>query len=502
MMKQVISWVIYGQIQDPFGEFFIIALRPTGTKPARSPVVASTAASKLSKSLSASLSASNSTKWQAEYGLNEGMIPTMIPTSLANAILFIGKSIATAKQAKPNPIPIPQAMSQRHLCMILPFVSKATVTSEHGIGSIPSKVPNANQLANVIHQIRKDIANHLWAVVQIGEKVVQALDSFKKYFLLCDGEFGLGLIEALEEFKRNRLSRRSQFASTTSPFVSIRNHDLGGILKMAAQGTSAQDDPALKNFELRLLWPTSMEHESRMEKVVREEGWSIAGMFDDQLLGIPVRLWYTMMWPLDFFLAAEDLKHYGDVFAFLLAVRKAQVKLQQLWIDVKLMTQQMGSRRRGKARSAYSRSHRVKGSNTDIEKYEQEAEILKHIATMRSDMIFVVDCLWAYLQMDVIGPTYDTLLHNITNRETKQFHPSVLPSVNSTTPSSLSFDTIHSSHAEALLEIRRACLLTSDTLLSTIKEILLGAESFCGIVGRRAASQDGFQAGLGEEQDE
>ncbi|KAG0001984.1 hypothetical protein BGZ79_003835 [Entomortierella chlamydospora] len=497
MMKQIVSWVIYGQIQDPYGEFFITALRSKESTSTNKGSKWGTATSKITSELSANLSASpltpNSNRWQADYGLNEGMIPTMIPIPLANAILFIGKSIATAKQAKPKPIPIPRSMSEQHLSMILPFASATTAALGAGL--------NINHLTNVIHQIRREIANHLWVVVQIGEKVVTALESFKRYFLLCDGEFGLGLIEALEEFKRNRLSRRSQFVSATSSVVSIRNHDLGGILTKAAQDTSAQDDPALKNFELRLLQLRSKEQRSGTEEATQEEGRTVVGIFDDQLLGIPVRLWYTMMWPLDFFIADEDLTHYSDVFSFLLTVRKAQVRLQKAWIDIKSMTQRMTNRKKRNSLTKVHNRH-IKRPNDDNVKYEQEAEILKHIATMRSDMTFVVDCLWAYLQMDVIGPTYDTLLHNIAGNETKRKHPLASSSLDSSPVSPLSFDEIHSSHAEALYEIRRACLLTSVTPLYSVKNILIGSEAFCGIVGRRAAGQDGFESGLGEEQDE
>jgi len=68
--------------------------------------------------------------------------------------------------------------------------------------------------------------------------------------------------------------------------------------------------------------------------------------------------------------------------------------------------------------------------------------------------------------------------------------------------SSKSFDSIYSLHAEALHEIRRACLLTSYSLSQTVKNILIGTETFCGIVNRRAAGQDGFLSGLGQDQDE
>ncbi|KAG0317617.1 hypothetical protein BGZ99_006188, partial [Dissophora globulifera] len=485
MMRQIVSWVIFGQLQDPFNEFFIRRLQPIPN--ARGAELGSG----LETTLTSSAMPTTGIKWEAEYTVDDDMIPAMIPTDLVHAILFIGKSISTAKQAKPRPVPVPPSLIQQHLDLILPLVpSPSANQSSIDKESITLEVLNIGRLTSAIYHIRRDIADHLWVLVEVGDKVVRTLESFRRYFLLNDGEFGLGLISALEEFKRNRLSRTGQFVSASSANVSIRNHDLGGILAKAAQGTPAQDDPDLRNFDFRLRNSTT---ETSDRKAAR--------LFDDQMLGIPLRLWYSLSWPLDFFLTAEDLGHYGDVFAFLLAVRKTQVKLQQGWLDIKSISQQMVGRRRGRGARAYHR--RARGIDREGESAEdkQEAEIVKRIAAMRSDMIFVIDCLWTYLQMDVIGPTYDGLLQTILTNDSKQ---SQFPHANSqglSSPTSRTFDSIHNSHAEAVHEIRRACLLTSTTLSLSLKDILTGAEAFCNVVARRAAGQDGFQLGLGEDKD-
>ncbi|KAF9365014.1 Gamma-tubulin complex component 4, partial [Mortierella sp. NVP85] len=317
MMRQIVSWVTYGQIQDPYDEFFILQLesvKPQSTGPRAGQTTRSQLRSRSAKSttlLTATSSAPLSTtsiKWEAEFVVDENMLPVMIPSTLAHAILFIGKSIITARQAKPKPIPIPQAMTEKHLNLILPLASDNPSSRTNDQNYISSRVLDVSKLTNIISQIRTDIANHLWIVVQIGQKVVKTLEAFRRYFLLYDGEFGLQLIDALEEFERNRLSRLGRFVTPTAPTVSIRDHDLGGILTKAAQGTRAQDDPLLRRFELRLLRPPKRTHGDTES----DEKQRAQGMFDDQLLGIPVRLWFMLAWPLDFFLTTEDLGYYGD----------------------------------------------------------------------------------------------------------------------------------------------------------------------------------------------
>ncbi|KAI8358346.1 gamma-tubulin complex component protein [Mortierella sp. GBAus27b] len=509
MMRQIVSWVIYGQLQDPYDEFFILQLQPTdksqdaGSRTghaSRSQLRSRSARSSSSRLATSSSSLpSTSNKWEAEFTVDESMLPAMIPVALANSMLFIGKSIITAKQAKPRPIPIPQTMTDQHLNLILPLTCDSPNTHAAGQYDLSFKVLNVSKLTNVINQIRGDIANHLWVEVRIGEKVVRTLESFRRYFLLSDGEFCLRLIDALEEFERNRLSRLGRFVTSTAPTVSIRDHDLGGLLIKASQGTLAQDDPMLRRFELRLLKLPPKEHADTNRIPNEDDKQKTPGMFDDQLLGIPVRLWYILAWPLDFFLTAEDLGYYGDVFAYLITIRKTQKTLEKTWIDTKFMTQEMNRRRRGLGTKEYIR--RIKGvESEEAEGYEQEEEILKHVAAMRSDMNFVVNCLWTYLQMDVIGPIYDALLRNLMKRERDEGRSSDAPMLD-TSAASRSFDSIHSLHAEALHELRRACLLTSESLSSCIKDLLTSAVAFCGILGRRAAGQEGFQVGIGEKED-
>ncbi|KAG0339693.1 Gamma-tubulin complex component 4 [Podila humilis] len=536
MIRQIVSWVIYGQIQDPFGEFFIYSLQPnnsssgfkskhqtstTGSSSHRQPMFSSASASASSKK-------GSTIKWQAEFALDHKLIPAMVPVSLAQNMLFIGKSIATGKQAKPKPILIPQSMSQKHLGLFIPLITlppspglpKDCTTATASM--TPLKTLNLNQLSHVIYQIRSDIANHLWVAAQVGERVVSALEAFRRYFLLGDGELTLALIDGLEEFKRNRLSRLGSNINSAGA-VSIRDHDLGGLLIKAAQrAQSARSDPFLKLFDLRLARTFGTEQGPGAPDSGGSGGNGGSGMFDDQLIGIPIRLWYTLTWPLDFFLTTDDLAHYGDIFAFLMTARKAQVKLQLTWVHVKMMAQGVIARKKNekKAQGPVLFKRRKPGQPPVAETEEeadnvnrdlQEAEMIKHVGAVRSEMAFVIDCLWTYLQSDVIGPTFDSLLQSISTTgqasKTKQGREATGVSKSSASPQT--FDSIHTSHAEALHEIRRACLLTSQNLSQSLKNIFQSAEAFCGVVSRRASTargeggqEGGFQAGLGEDQDE
>ncbi|KAF9971585.1 Gamma-tubulin complex component 4 [Actinomortierella ambigua] len=552
MMRQIVAWVIYGQVQDPFGEWFIVSYtsKAGSAPPLTSPAGLGNDPSSSTVSLlqdrnggkaerggGSHSHSSGVRRWQAEYKLDESLLPKMIPTLLATEILFIGKAIATARDARTKSAPVPDVITRRHLEWMMPLVQSLSQRSSNqptdksfsgrpppsppmspmeGLSMAATGMPPTTMttstifpirpLKQVVHSIRKDIVEHLWVNVRVGRTMAAALRSFQRYFLLADGEFGLGLIDAIDEFKRAKLLRKH--GARAAP--TIRDQDLSGILFKAAQGRTraAQEDDellALQQFELCVNKSTESSQP-----------------FDDQLLGIPTRMHYHLMWPLDLLLTAEDIRQYSDVFAFLISVRKAQVQLQRAWIHVKVLSQLARRRRQKLQRAAIQRRAAMrggaqKGDVDDVTEYErlqneqnvaQEEEVVRLVSTMRSSMMYVVDGLWSYLQMDVLGPTFDELIQSIVpdqampSAQYTSSHGST--TTHTATPSStFDFDNIYATHAETLHEIQSACLLTSNELMASLKTMLQEVESFSGTVARRAADgEEGFRIGVSDDRDE
>lgn len=53
--------------------------------------------------------------------------------------------------------------------------------------------------------------------------------------------------------------------------------------------------------------------------------------FKDLLVGVPVTLNFHLSWPLELFLQPADLEVYDALFAYLISVRRTQIRLQGLW---------------------------------------------------------------------------------------------------------------------------------------------------------------------------
>ncbi|KAG0224391.1 Gamma-tubulin complex component 4 [Actinomortierella wolfii] len=559
MMRQIVAWVIYGQIQDPFEEWFIMThaskkgtvhqLDPRSVRHGiSSPESVFSRRRAEERMARGDDDSTTGYSRQTEYILDESRLPKMIPVQVANEILFIGKAIITAGDTRMNPTPVPDAMTRRHLGWIMPLVQSLSRRSIHpshianttsGNQSLPppptpsprldechseylpSSFPPAtatqpfplHTLSQILHSIRKDIIEHLWVNVRVGKAMVATLRSFQRYFLLADGDFGIGLIDAIDEFKRARLL--CKHGTGTGP--TIRTQDLSDILFKAAKGTPAYEDASsLQRFELRVLKPAEQESQQSLKQP-----------FDDQLLGIPTRLQYRMTWPLDLLLTEDDVSQYSDLFALLISVRKAQVRLQRAWIHVKVLSQLARRRRHilryagSKRKTAIQRQlHNQDSYGGDLSQYErlqqeqniaQEEEIVRIVSTMRSNMMCIVDGLWSYFQMDVLGPKFNDLINSIafdqrTHSGSHQFSRDTTGISHTPEPlsnSSFDFDSIYSMHSETLHVIQSSCLLASNELAMIIKAMLQAIENLTSIVARRAGEgEDGFRVGASAKQDE
>ncbi|RIA87379.1 gamma-tubulin complex component protein [Glomus cerebriforme] len=327
MYKHIASWLVYGQLVDPFGEFFIKdkALKSNPTQ--------------IQEQFSRS-------RWHRRFILDESFIPNHISNNVSKSILFVGKAIATVRNsAKPyeKHSKFPDQLASLHLQYLLELSSRPIF---HQI-----------ELENVVNIIRNNVAQWLWQVVLTGDKVVECLETFKNYFLLGQGDFTTSLIEQFEKLPTTRLS------STRVPL--IKEQEMNSLLVRASVGTLAEKDLAFEKFRFKI--PNASEQQST----------NAISMCDDILVGVPLRLEYDIGWPLDLFVTSEDLSKYGDIFSFLISLRRAQFKLQKVWIHL--------------------------ATNVKMEKNYKFSKGGNNIMLMpwnvRTSMMFFVDCLWAHVQV-------------------------------------------------------------------------------------------------------
>ena len=91
------------------------------------------------------------------------------------------------------------------------------------------------------------------------------------------------------------------------------------------------------------------------------------------LLGTRIRLSWEIRWLLDLLLSARDGDRYARLFAFLIALRRVQIRLQRLGI---------GGARKRKGRAA-----------------AENEKVCSRMWRLRQGMMFCIDGLWSHVQV-------------------------------------------------------------------------------------------------------
>ncbi|KAG9305633.1 hypothetical protein G9A89_001694, partial [Geosiphon pyriformis] len=261
MYQYVTSWMVYGNLQDIYREFFIKEMTVEQQQ----------------SQISTNLEEFSQTRWHQRFTIDESLIPKYIPISTAESILFVGRAIATVRYASKthshqNNRMLPRNLSAMHLEYLLKLSS--------------NPIFNPLELENVVNTIRNNVAQWLWQVVLTGDKVIACLESFRNYFLLGQGDFALSLVEQFEKLANSRLN------STRASL--IKEPELNSLLIRASVGTLAENDLTLEKFKFKL---GNQIEQSNLQSI----------NFDDIMIGTPLRFEYDINWPLDLFVTSEDL---------------------------------------------------------------------------------------------------------------------------------------------------------------------------------------------------
>ncbi|ORX82598.1 Spc97/Spc98 [Anaeromyces robustus] len=276
--KQLISWVIYGKLEDRYNEFFI---RLNENKKRN-----------IGKN---TYSRINIPTWYSEYELIDDYIPIYIKKDIAKTILFIGKSVAAIYDPRNQK----KRLSNFSLQSQLNELSKLSQYNSF----------NNYKFETVIRNIKHIVSNALWRVVVIDENLLLYLEVFRNYFLLVKGDYFVKFIEECETLKA-RANIRSAL---------ITEQDLNNLWNRIAINTTAENDETLENFSFKVY-----------HKASELEDYIYRSPYDDYLFGFPIRLEYFIKWPLDLIFTQSDFDKYNTLFSFLIVLKRVQIRLQQL----------------------------------------------------------------------------------------------------------------------------------------------------------------------------
>ncbi|XP_023954385.2 gamma-tubulin complex component 4 isoform X2 [Bicyclus anynana] len=441
-INQLCTWLLYGDLRDPYEEFFVYQIKKNETSDT---IVSSQSTSNTcDKSLVSTL---QQTPLDCGYNLNPNMIPYFIPLSLAQEILFIGKTVILfgfdpkkVKKSSSFTISRPMLTLQKMNADSRRFTIWEENEAEFHEKLQKLKNPKDFEVSNlrgVVREIKECVTKHLWVVAVEEAQLLHELRLMKDFYLLGRGELFLELL-------------RLTAPKLDKPTTRTSTRDMNHAFQLAARAVFLSDSADIEkfSFELPYVKPNSSAN-SNMEdedSSTVEDGWS------------SIILKYDFKWPLHLIFAPEVLARYNDMFRLLLVIKKTQHNLHVLW-------------------KTYKQSKRFS------------------MCQLHNKLMFLMDNLQHYLQADVLETNFSRLMDavNRTNdfEKLKSAHATFLADI-----LSQSFLTVTSSDNDSGDTMDSL----NNPVFCNIMELLKLCDSFCSMneLGSDREAEDYYLQGYSE----
>ncbi|XP_058789863.1 gamma-tubulin complex component 4 isoform X2 [Phymastichus coffea] len=300
------------------------------------------------------------------------------------------------------------------------------------------------EFERMVDKLKQCVTQHLWHVAVEEAQLMSRFKLIKDFYLMGRGDMFLEFIKLathiLEKTSTNHTSR-----------------DVNLAFQMAMRRTSTEEI-ALESFTFTvpILETTKDERDNLAEITEQTTGGSAEisekereDPIDKKGWGL-INLKYKVMWPLHLIFNPTTMGHYNNLFRFLLRVKKTQINLWNLWRD------------------------HMNSKNIDSD-----------VMQLRNNLIFIIDNLQYYLQVDVIESQYAIMENGMKStrnfEEVQRAHTMFLKNIMSRTFLTLGDSTKKKNPVSKLIRlllrlcddfIRNASVWEIDNLLETEKQEL------------------------------
>ncbi|KAG0488245.1 hypothetical protein HPP92_007056 [Vanilla planifolia] len=413
LYNQLASWMIYGILQDPHGEFFI---QRQGDKDVESELSHSDMSENL-KQKSYEHAALND--WNIGFHIFLEMLPNYIHMRIAESILFAGKAVRVLRNPSYS-FRVQETIFQQHISrgsqrsqgpmgsLVLP---KDPFQGKHLIAEDLFPLSEANKIEEMLQELKKlsefhkrsfesainsiriIAANHLWQLVVIRADLNGHLKALKDYFLLAKGDFFQCFLEESRQLMR------------LPPRQSTAEADLMVPFQLAALKTISEEDKYFSRVSLRMpsIGINMAASQMNSQKMKVDANLGVPLPVTSSELSVDgwdgIALEYSVRWPLHLFFTPEVLSKYLKVFQYLIRLKRAQMELEKSWAAV--MHQD---------HSDFA-NHRRDKNNCPLS--QQRRQRVRPMWRVREHMTFLIRNLQFYIQVDVIESQWNLLQSHV-----------------------------------------------------------------------------------------
>ncbi|KAK3687368.1 Spc98 family-domain-containing protein [Podospora appendiculata] len=365
-LKQVSAWILYGKLPSFGVDDFFVQEDETSAE---------------------------------EFVLVKGLLPSFVTPSTAASMLFIGRSL---HQIRAKSVADASLRGTDHLSTQLTQLSKL----RHPL--------DAATFSRTVTEIRNYLSRTTLQRLLPLSRVLETLQLLRDFFLLRRGEFAMALTQQADEKIRSRWRRAENLAYEKRDglgTVVVKEGEIAAVLVRtwaaigSMQGEHADEDEGMELArDLLRLMPAKSRSPAPMPSPAEGALTSIAPTpFRNLLFSVPVILTLQIPSPVDLFLSPSDLQTYVAINSYLLSLRRAHLRLTDLWKITPL-------RRHHPAPPSPPYGSTPTGRETVRllrQRYSSRSKMLRNAWATASAAIFFLGELEGYLQMEVVAGLSD-----------------------------------------------------------------------------------------------
>ncbi|KAI0450450.1 Spc97/Spc98 family protein [Xylaria acuta] len=332
------------------------------------------------------------------YRIDYDLLPSFVTPSTAESMLFIGVSINRARSRAGTDL---GASGLGHLA------------SQHQELARLSSPLNSVIFSRAITSIRYTLSRTTLQKLLPLARVLEILKVLREFFLIGRGEFAIALTQQADEKIRGRWRRADNLAyekGDTLGTVVVKEGEVAAALARtwaflgSMQSEHADEDEALELARdlLRLHVSKSTEAVTPAKGSDRASDKILDAIvptpFRNLLFSVPVTLTMQIQSPLDLFLTHSDLQIYTAINSYLLSIRRAHLRLTDLWKITSLRRHHPPPPRApyGNTKAGIAKTRLLR------ERWSLRSSIMRSTWSTSSAAIFFLGETEAYLQVEVV----------------------------------------------------------------------------------------------------
>ena len=362
-LKQVSAWILYGRLPS-FGsdDFFVQKIVDAAG--------------------------------EDDFTCVSSLLPSFVTPKTASSMLIIGRSL--------NHVRVKSTIDSGlrgldHLSSKLQELSKLTYPLDSAIFS------------RTVTSIRLSLAQNTLQKILPLAKVVEMLQLLREFFLLRRGEFAMALTHEADEKIRSRWRRADNLAHEKGDGlrnVTVKEGEVAAVLARtwsvlaSMQGQHGEEDEQMELardlLRLHLVNSTSSTAVTTGPGLGPDAAQLIASSpFRNFLFSVPALLSLRLPSPLDMILSTSDLHLYSCIHSYLLSMRRAHIRLTDLW--------KITSLRRHHPAPRGAEDHAVELR----QRWSARMTTMRSSWTTASAAIFFLAETEAYLQTEIVAGLWD-----------------------------------------------------------------------------------------------